>query len=685
VTRTDRKYNLKLSYAMPEELPRAYADAGKFYVTIKNEGTEASPAGTWEYDLDEAGSLGFHYYGGYSLASVPAGGTARIPAFEPLASDGGTIAIDHGAIESDYVDEKVIFRFKPTGGGVWEDYASLRIYKRPVWLWLAADSPGVSALVSLPGENLALRLTDASGGDGPAFYRAYVEVPYRSDKSYLVAVTGPAGAAYAVGLDVTGIATEVLDEAPTGASANASESNAIPIQYGQTVAARLGSSPGFFRSDPTVLPTANPVLASPPAAADCSFSPLLVTLTSPNASGVPDAAAVIHYTTDGTAPGSSSPQATGTTMLSLAADSEVSAYADKPGYAASASSSWSYSFDLASGVPADPLLGPWAEGGASPAKGHSLLAVESANRLYRIGGGNAGAEQSDALEEAYVAAGATTWTWQALAAVPKPRTRQAAAWLTLGTAPAKTYLYAIGGYNKGQSPQYRAEVFAYDTYGGAWLSSEQAALPWSAEGLGACALGGRIYAAGGNEGPARKTNFAVASPNASTGAIAAWTDLSTDKPLGAARTTFGFVAVPAASGDGSGWLYAIGGRGGSGPLASVERIRVEANGDLGAWEILSSALPEALCEFACAASGGRIYVVGGALGDSLSEIVYYAEVDATSGALGAWTEDRPLRPARHYAAAAIAGGKLVVSGGESGWALAERFVWEDMLEAAATR
>jgi len=696
---TDQPYNLKLSYAMTEDLPRAYAlgssqVGGAFVVTVKNEGSATSPAGTWEYDLDEAGSLGFNAQNlDYSMPSIQPGGIYRIPAFDEIATDNGSIPISHPAIDTDFVDVRVIFRFRPTGGKIWEDYASLRVYKRPVMLWLYSTA-AIDALVVLPGENLAQRMT-AKYNDELKLYRNYLEVPYRSDRRYLITLSGSADAAYALGLDLAGISNPatLLEGAPSQPGTNISEASALDIQYGQTITGRLGAAPAFFRSDPTTVPTSPAVAASPKGGTSiealvCSFSPLIITLTAPNVSGIPDPNAIIHYSTNDSDPTAASPSEQCRASFPLAlteSATSVRAYAAKTDYQDSPTASWYYRLDP-SGVPASPILGPWTESSADTVMGHGLLAI--GGKRYRIGGGEGMSDADGLMTEFYFPGGGSIGSWNFMEYLPSPRTRQAAAWLSLGEATAKNYIYIIGGYNDSQSPQYRDEVFAYNQTNRVWLAA-QPDLPWAAEGLDACALNGRVYVAGGDFGSTYLANFASASPAADTGAISIWTS---GPALNAARTTFRLVAIESSTTPGSGWIYAIGGTGSGGILASVERISVAVDGTVGAaWDTSSNipaialpALPIPLAEFACAASDSRIFVIGGTeTGSGASDKVYYADVDTATGALGPWIEDRPLKPGRRYAAAVVVGGKLVVSGGRSGiGTLSENeFTWGDMLEA----
>ena len=85
--------------------------------------------------------------------------------------------------------------------------------------------------------------TATSGNRGPGLYRASIAVPYRSDKRYLIAVSGPSGAAYALGLDAAGLQASALGGAPASPSANGSEAKATKIKYSETLAARLGAIP----------------------------------------------------------------------------------------------------------------------------------------------------------------------------------------------------------------------------------------------------------------------------------------------------------------------------------------------------------------------------------------------------------------------------------------------------------
>ncbi|MDP3178623.1 MAG: hypothetical protein Q8M76_12030 [Spirochaetaceae bacterium] len=690
LTKTSLPYNLKLSYEFPDSAPRIYAlgysnVGGAFYLNVANSGTEKSPAGVWEYEVENPGYLGFHYYNftgdAYSLAAIEPGSSARIPAYDPVAVDHGAIAISRSAIDADYVDERIIFRFKPKDAsgnvtGVWEDFASLRIYKRPAKLWLYSKNAPVSALVVLPGENLSESLSTTSVSGYAGLYRASLEVPYRSAADYLIAAHGPAGTAFAIGLDVAGIPFDAVDAAPAAAGTNGSESTSRLLAYGDIAVSRLGSTPAFFRSDPANVPDTPALRVAPIGGSSgtplvCSFSPLAVELGSYDANGLLVSDAVIRYSLDGGDLAAAGASGNGSVSLSFAAPGpeRLRAVAEKPGWNPSAPLDLYYDFELSAS--ADATIGAWRERAAAVVQGQAFFAIDdgSSVKRYRLGGGASLSEASESFEYFFLYSGSDNGAWMTLEAMPAPRTRLAWASLSVGGA---RFVYAIGGYNPGQTPNYRGEVFAFSMSSGKW-STASVALPWSAEGLGACVLDGRLYVAGGNEGSTAHARVARATPSAETatlGRIVSWDDGAVPD-LGVARTQLGLAAVSAVGG--GGWLFALGGDG----VGSIETLEIAADGSCaGSWQDAGRPLPAAMPTVTLAIQGSRLYLIG-----ALDGKVYRAEVDTVSGALGAFTEDRPLMPARRYAAASIAGGVLFVSGGASGTSSAESFTWGDMLEA----
>lgn len=117
-----------------------------------------------------------------------------------------------------------------------------------------------------------------------------------------------------------------------------------------------------------------------------------------------------------------------------------------------------------------------------------------------------------------------------------------------------------------------------------------------------------------------------------------------------------------------GYLYAIGGYNGE-FLDTVERARINKDGTLGSWDIVSIT-NERRYIHSTAVNGSHIYVMGGhhrASGGAIAA-VEYASMDS-DGELNEWQSSAPLNKARYGAAAFSAGGYIYVIGGFDGSAL----------------
>ena len=111
------------------------------------------------------------------------------------------------------------------------------------------------------------------------------------------------------------------------------------------------------------------------------------------------------------------------------------------------------------------------------------------------------------------------------------------------------------------------------------------------------------------------------------------------------------------------------------PVSTVYRAQIDTLGTLGAWEVVTNALPAARAYHATQTFGGYIYAVGGDTdtvtiadanftgnGTKLDEVVY-SKIDLRSGDLGAWTFAQDMLKSRSKHSALVAGGNVFVSAG----------------------
>jgi len=87
----------------------------------------------------------------------------------------------------------------------------------------------------------------------------------------------------------------------------------------------------------------------------------------------------------------------------------------------------------------------------------------------------------------------------------------------------------------------------------------------------------------------------------------------------------------AAHGD---YLYAVGGMSGAEYLDSIEKVKVAANGELGAWQA-TTPLPQPRASFSVVGYKDRLYILGGTNRDGYLTSVEYASYNA-AGDIGYW-------------------------------------------------
>ncbi|TBR17897.1 hypothetical protein EPO15_15960, partial [bacterium] len=267
--------------------------------------------------------------------------------------------------------------------------------------------------------------------------------------------------------------------------------------------------------------------------------------------------------------------------------------------------------------------------GADPA---ATVAGLSGNTTYYL---FVGAVNRSGVTSAYAALGATVTAIETPTAVYFDEVSSSAI-----TASAYAQGTAFSSMTAGLSGAVVARDGAYD----AWRPSG-----WSARasltqrfGAASAALGGRLYAVGGD-------NFGKVGTNEAYDPVTnAWTGLTA---MGVARSYAGLAAV-------GGRLYAFGGSGMATTVPYNEEYDPEAN----SWRDRRS-LNQQRWGLAGAALNGKVYAIGGNDSAALKSTEEY-DPD-----LNTWTPRGDLAGARHQAGAAVVGGKIYLAGGVSSSAL----------------
>lgn len=277
----------------------------------------------------------------------------------------------------------------------------------------------------------------------------------------------------------------------------------------------------------------------------------------------------------------------------------------------------------------------------------------------------------------------STITWTRTTDLPTALQGLGAAYVPVSSGSTKAnYVFTVGGAdatNKATSLVYRSQAQANGSLG-AWTTV--AALPQSrayhttvaatafTAALDTATTAGYLFAIGGVDAAGQTVNTVYSGKVALDGSVTAWQ-----------TTTALPVALHSAAGAlFRGYVYVVGGSGATdAPVATSYRAAVNADGTLGAWEILAP-LPTATSYLALAQFGPYLYAVGGDNGTvpavlntsstTESAAVYQATIDLRTGSLtsSGWSTLTSMTKARSKHVTVAAGGALLTSSGVYGGA-----------------
>ncbi|MCA9344552.1 hypothetical protein KC946_01830 [Candidatus Saccharibacteria bacterium] len=115
----------------------------------------------------------------------------------------------------------------------------------------------------------------------------------------------------------------------------------------------------------------------------------------------------------------------------------------------------------------------------------------------------------------------------------------------------------------------------------------------------------------------------------------------------------------------NGYVYQVGGSGGTGVRTSTVYAQIEAGGSIGEWQESSYDLPQESYRLSAEAHDGYLYAIGGRNGPALNTI-YRAAIDPETGAPGEWSAEANTLPAvRYYHSTFIFQNYLYVVGGDN--------------------
>ncbi len=235
-----------------------------------------------------------------------------------------------------------------------------------------------------------------------------------------------------------------------------------------------------------------------------------------------------------------------------------------------------------------------------------------------------------------------------------------AALLSTSVTIANNYIYVVGG----QSSSSRVATVYYATINpstgvvGAWTTSANS-LPVATAWGSATVANGYLYFAGGYDGTSSTTAVYYSALNAGTGANGAFTTSPNSLPAG---RDSGALTVS------NNYLYFSGGVNGTPTSASVFYAPINAGTGAisSAWSTASNSLPNVRALHGMVAANGYLYAIGGEDDVSTQYTTYYSKLGAT-GIPGSWAAGTSLPTAEAGAAVSIAtNGYIYVIGGYNG-------------------
>jgi hypothetical protein len=267
----------------------------------------------------------------------------------------------------------------------------------------------------------------------------------------------------------------------------------------------------------------------------------------------------------------------------------------------------------------DGSLGPWQPGPVLiEARGFTEAVVHN-GFVYVVGGGNGpyGKNLLRTVERARIEKDGTLGPWQ------KESEMQVTRRCTKLTATDRK-IYSFGGFGGALLDTVESAEFRPDGSLGEW-KLEPEVMTMQRYVNGAKNVGGAAYVVGGHD-QARGAGITAVewSQFDKAGALQKWKAAS---PLQTGR----YGLSTAAHGD---YLYAVGGMSGAEYLDSIEKVKVGANGELGAWQT-TTPLPQPRASFSVVGYKDSIYILGGTNRDGYLTSVEYASYNA-AGDIGYW-------------------------------------------------
>jgi hypothetical protein len=226
-----------------------------------------------------------------------------------------------------------------------------------------------------------------------------------------------------------------------------------------------------------------------------------------------------------------------------------------------------------------------------------------------------------------------------------------------GTASATSngYIYSLGGFTTSTT---NAIYYAHPASDGSVTSWTTNVIntPDTEDYAGAVAYNGYMYYLGGVSSGTRTNAVAYATISNTNGSVGAWTTSTNTLPQlmdGMSVTAY------------NGYIYVIGGYAGSSQNTVYYAQLNSSTGAVGAWTTSTNTLPAGVSGAAAVVNNGYVYIIGGDNTSSLPvNTVFYAQLNGSTGAVGAWsTATTTLPTAIYQEGAVVTGNDLIAYGG----------------------
>ena len=257
-------------------------------------------------------------------------------------------------------------------------------------------------------------------------------------------------------------------------------------------------------------------------------------------------------------------------------------------------------------INADGTVGAWSATTPFTTARYLHTSVAYNGYLYVLGGYDGTSYLNDVQKAAIDPTNGTVGTWSTTTAFTTGRYGHT-------SAAYNGYLYVIGGFGSGYLNDVQKAAINADGTVGTWATTT--AFTTGRYGHTSVAYNGYLYVIGGSNGSDQNdiqfSLVVAATGGAGAGGVGTW---NTTTAFTTARQSHTSVAY-------NGYLYVIGGQGGSSNLNDVQKAAINADGTVGTWST-TTAFTTARYGHTSVAYNGYLYVIGGYSGSYQNDVQY---------------------------------------------------------------